>query len=73
MAEKVRCTRCDAEAGDSLEGWTHCEECDADYCPNCSGDFREEREQIERLRNGSAWDRLTILCPRCGSELDFPY
>lgn len=68
MAE-VKCTDCDVVAEKSLEGWTHCEECDSKYCPKCSGRFREEKEKIERLKKGGPWERLEVLCPKCNSYL----
>ncbi len=68
MAE-IKCAECGVEAGESTRGWTHCEECDTYYCPKCSGSFRREKEDIDQLREGRAWDRVRILCPRCRTEM----
>ena len=66
---ETKCAQCGVEAGESTKGWTHCQECDSHYCPKCSGAFREEKEDIEQLKDGSAWDRMRILCPNCGTDM----
>lgn len=70
MAE-VKCAECGVTADGSTEGWTHCEECGADYCPHCSGKFRQEKEDIEGLKQGGPYERMRILCPSCGVEMGF--
>ncbi len=66
---ETKCAECGVVAGESTEGWTHCEDCGTHYCPNCSGTFRQEKQDIDTLRKGSASERLRVLCPSCGLEL----
>ncbi len=63
MAE-VKCSSC-GHTGEANESWSECQKCGHTLCLNCSKKEHQEKQDLEKLRKGSAEDRLSVTCPSC--------
>ena len=66
---KKKCESCGLDFVPKDEGWSECPDCGKIYCPKCSDEMRQEKKEIERLREGDAYTRLKVLCPSCNVEM----
>ncbi len=63
--DDIKCSSC-GHTGKSEEGWTRCPECGHTLCHNCSKQESKEKQDLEKLRKGGSYERVTTLCPSCG-------
>lgn len=67
MAKNI-CVSCGVEA-DSNKEWKKCPQCETHFCPTCVDKTRQEREQLHKLRHGTAYERTEASCPSCNAAL----
>ncbi len=68
MVEEVKCSSC-GHTGTVDEGWSRCPECGHTTCHRCGTQQKKEKQDLEKLRKGDAYERVTTICPSCGYEM----
>jgi hypothetical protein len=63
-----KCDSCGLKFG-SEEGWMECPDCGKNYCPRCSDRMSKESRDIEKLREGDSYTRISVLCPSCSINM----
>lgn len=65
--QEIKCSSC-GHLEKTSDNWLKCPECGHTLCTNCGTKEIEKKEKkdLEKLRQGGAYERITTLCPSCG-------
>ncbi len=65
--EMIKCSSC-GHTEKTSDSWLKCPECGHTLCNNCGTKENEKKEKqdLEKLRQGGAYERITTFCPSGG-------
>lgn len=69
MSEE-KCTEC-GFAGETNDKWLKCPKCHYSMCPECRPQEQKEQNELEKVRTGDPYERMSALCPSCMNEIIF--
>jgi len=65
IVAELKCRSC-GHIEESGENMLECPQCGYTLCRRCGFQKQKEKKDLEKLRKGERFERVTTICPSCG-------